>query len=211
MKKLIIIGAGGFGRELLQWCKDINRRIPTWIIKGFIDDNLHALSGYECDYTVIGSISEWIPADDEVFAIGIAAPETKRKVVEGLLSKGAVFTSVVHPTACVGDFSTIGNGVILYPSSRVTVNAYVGNYVVILDQTVIGHDASVGDYTTICGSSSINGHVSIGNEVFIGSHAAIVPEKRIGNNAYVGAGSVVVSNVKESVKVFGVPARRMML
>lgn len=211
MKKIIIVGAGGFGRELLQWCKDINSKEPTWIIKGFIDDNPDSLVGIECDYDIIGSIADWQPKHDQVFAIGIAEPSEKKKVVELLVSRGAEFVPVIHPTASIGSFSSIGAGVVLYPSSRVTVNAYIGDYVVILDQTVVGHDATIGEYSTICGSCGINGQVSIGKEVFIGSHSTIVPKMRIGNKTYIGAGSVVVSNIKDGVKVFGVPARRILL
>jgi len=60
MKEIIIVGASGFGRELLQWIKDINKIENRWIIKGFIDDNLSALDNYKCDYKVIGKVREWI-------------------------------------------------------------------------------------------------------------------------------------------------------
>ncbi len=79
MKDLIIVGAGGFGRELLQWCKDINKQQPTWKLKGFIDDNSKALDGYECDYNVIGSIKDWKPSDNEEFALAVAEPHLKEK------------------------------------------------------------------------------------------------------------------------------------
>ena len=61
MKKIIIVGAGGFGRELLQWIKDINAQSKSggvWEIVGFIDDDLHALDGVEVDYPIVGSIRE---------------------------------------------------------------------------------------------------------------------------------------------------------
>lgn len=69
MKDLIIVGAGGFGRELLQWCKEINAVEPKWNIKGFIDDNQAALDGYECDCGVIGTISDWAPDENEEYEL----------------------------------------------------------------------------------------------------------------------------------------------
>ena len=75
MKQLIIVGAGGFGRELLQWCKDVQSVKKEWDIAGFIDDNTKALDGYKCDHKIIGTISEWIPEEDKVFAIAIADPK----------------------------------------------------------------------------------------------------------------------------------------
>ena len=58
MKDIIILGANGFGREVLQWIKDINAVKPTWNIKGFLDDNLNALEGYPCDYRLLGTIKD---------------------------------------------------------------------------------------------------------------------------------------------------------
>jgi len=210
MDKLIIVGAGGFGRELLQWCKDINKIKPTWAIQGFLDDDLDALAEYPCDYKVIGRISDWNPAPDERFVIAIADPQTKKRIVESMVSKGAEFVSVIHPTAMIGEFNQIGKGIVMYPYARITVNAVVGDYVTILDQTVIGHDAYIGNYTTMYGSVGINGHVQIGDCVVIGSHATTVPSVKVGNNSYVGAGGVVVSDIREGVKVVGVPAKRIL-
>lgn len=85
MKDLIIVGAGGFGRELLQWCKEINAVEPRWNIKGFIDDNRAALDGYECDFGVIGAISDWVPDENEEFVVALGFPAVKRRVIESLV------------------------------------------------------------------------------------------------------------------------------
>lgn len=211
MKDLIIVGASGCGREVLQWCKEINAASPTWNIKGFIDDNPDALKDCECDYAVLGSIAEWQPAESEVFAIGIASPAVKEKVVTSLVGRGAVFTSVIHPDAKIGSFNRIGCGVVLYPDCRVTVNASVGDYCIILNGTTVGHDAVIGDYTSICGGCAINGHVEVGKNVFISSHVTTVPGVKIGDDAFVGAGSAVLTRVRRGSRVFGVPAKKFEL
>jgi len=90
MKDLIIVGASGFGREVLQWAKDVNKITPVWNIRGFIDDNLNALDGYKCDYKVLGRIHDWELSDNEVYTCAIAIPSTKEKLVTLLRSKGAV-------------------------------------------------------------------------------------------------------------------------
>lgn len=208
MKEIIIVGAGGFGRELLQWIKDINKVDCKWRIKGFIDDNLKALEGYECDYSVIGKISDWQPSENEVFACAIAEPKTKERVVTILRERGAIFEKVIHPTAIIGSFNKIGEGFVAYPNSVITVNAKIGGYVTLLI-SAIGHDAVVGDFTTISSYCDITGGVKIGKRVFLGSHVTIVPQRKIGDNAYLGAGSVVVANIKENKKVMGNPARKI--
>lgn len=206
MKDIIIVGAGGFGRELLQWIKDINMIKSKWKIKGFIDDNLNALNGYECDYKIIGKISQWKPNKNEVFACAIADPKTKEKVTTLLKEKDAVFEKIIHPTALIGSFNKIGEGFIAYPHSGINVNTKIGDFVTLLSSGV-GHDVKIGNYTTISSYCDITGHVEIGSKVFIGSHATIIPNCIIGNNVYIGAGSVVIRNVKENKKVFGNPAR----
>lgn len=211
MKKLVIVGAGGFGRELLQWCKDINAIEKKWEIWGFLDDNMDALAGCPCDVKVIGAIEEWQPKEDEVFALAIADPDTKARVTQKLEKRGAVFVPVVHPTAHIGEFNRIGKGVVMYPNAGVTVNVGIGDFVTILDNTSIGHDAMLGDFTTVCASCGINGRVEVGSRTFVGCNVSTIPGVKIGGGCLVGAGSVVVSNIRDKMHVFGNPAKRMAL
>ena len=210
MQDLIIVGASGLGREVLQWTKDINKVNPAWNILGFIDDNTDALDGIECDYGIIGTIRDWQPKENEHFVMAIAKPEWKAKISQFLEAKGAQFVPIIHPTAIISDYTKIGKGIVVYPYAKINVNSIVGDFVTLLGST-IGHDATVGDYTTICGTCNINGHAVIGNNVFIGSHAVVAPGKRVGDSSYVGNGSVVISNIKAGYTVFGNPAKRIQL
>jgi len=209
MKDLIIVGAGGFGRELLQWVKDINSINKKWMIKGFIDDNPSALAGLECDYAVIGSIKDWQPNNNEVFACAIAKPSIKEKVVTSLKLKGASFDSIIHPTSVIGDHNKIGEGLVAYPNSFISTNTTIGDFVTLLCSS-IGHDAEVADYSTISSFCDITGGVNIGRRVFLGSHVTIIPGRKIGEDAFLGAGSVVVTHVKEKTKVMGNPAKKIL-
>lgn len=209
MKDLIIVGASGFGREVLQVCQIINKVSQRWNIKGFLDDNLKALDGYPCDYKVIGTIKDWQPKDNEEFVVSLAFPKTKKKVVESLLERHANIVSAIHPNVFVGDTSKVGKGVILFSGVGLTSNAIAGDYVIMLGGSYLGHDSSVGDYSTICAQCGINGHVQIGKEVFIGNHVCIAPSKIVGDGANIGIGSVVITNVKPGTSVFGNPARKV--
>ncbi len=205
MKELIIVGASGYGREVLQWCKEINKKNPTWIIKGFIDDNPMALEKYECDYLVIGSIQDWMPGENEMFALALANPVIKEKVVSLLKGKGAIFTSVIHPEAIISDFVSLGEGIVMYPGAGLSPNTKVGDFVTLISGA--GHDAVIEDYATISGLCDICGHVHIGKGAYIGSHSTVIPNKIVGAGAYVGAGSIVIRSVAPGKKVFGNPAR----
>ena len=206
MNDLLIIGAGGFGREVLQWVKDINKIKPTWNIVGFIDDNVNALEKLECDYKVVGTIKDWEPKENERFIMAIAHPKTKQEIAKSMKSKGAIFTSLIHPTAFISDVAKIGEGLVMYPHSLITVNTKIGDFVTMLSFDEVGHDAVIGNYCTISSYCDITGGVKLGERVFLGSHTTIIPKRRIGDDVYIGAGSVVISNLKSSIHVFGNPA-----
>jgi sugar O-acyltransferase (sialic acid O-acetyltransferase NeuD family) len=208
MKNLVIVGASGFGREILQWVKDCNENGQSWKVKGFIDDNAQALDSIHCDKEIIGSIKSYEVQEDDYFAIAIAIPRTKKTVIELLSARGAKFATIIHPSAIIGEYCTLGEGLIVTPRAKISPNVTIGNFVTILGSG-IGHDAVISDYCTITGNCSINGHVELGEGAFIGSNACIAPGKRIGAWAYVGMGSMVISNVKPGTKVMGNPAKKI--
>ena len=206
MKKIYILGAGGFGRELLWWIKDINKVRPTWEIAGFLDDDPNALDGVECDCKVVGSIKDWIPKSDEVFALAIGSPSLKRKIVSVMKSKGAEFATVIHPTAMVSEFAHYGEGFIMFPYSKLSCNSTAGDFVTLL-ATPIGHDTYIGDYSVISGGCNIVRNVKIGKDVFVAAGVCIAQDVQIGNGSFLGLGSVVLEDVPPCASVFGNPAR----
>lgn len=207
MRKIIIAGAGGFGREILQLIKDINTFTLTWEIAGFINDIPDALDGYECSHSIIGTIQDWQPLEDEVFVCAIGNPVGRKSVVEKLKSKGASFVSLVHPTAIIGSYNAIGEGLIMYPYSKINVNCIIGSFVSIASSTNIGHDVVVGDFCAINAGSVLTGHVKLGNKVFMGTNSTIIPHVVIGDDVFIGAGSVVVSSINPGLRIMGNPAR----
>lgn len=206
MNKIIIVGAGGFGRELLQWIKDINAVKPTWEIAGFIDDDLQALDGVETDTKIIGTIKDWQPKEDEEFALAMGSPALKRKIVEILKARGAKFATIIHPTALLSPFAHYGEGFVMFPYSKLSCNSTVGDFVTLLS-TPIGHDNVIGEYTVISGGCNIVRNVKIGKDVFLAAGVCIAQDVIIGDGAYLGLGSVVLKDVEAGKKVFGNPAR----
>jgi len=206
MKDLIIVGAGSFAREVLLLVKRINEREKKWNILGFIDDNNRALDGIKCDYSIIGSICNWTPQGNEVFACGISNPKAKEHVVNKLKSKNAVFETLVAPHARLGDFVDIGEGVVVLGDS-IGSCAVLGNFVSIMG-SMIGQDSVIGDYSTTTGYANI-ASAKLGKRVFVGSHAVVLNRLSVGDDAVIGAGSIVIRNVKAGTTVFGSPAKRI--
>lgn len=211
MKKLIIVGAGAMAREILWIVKEINAVTPTWDVQGFLDyyEDGRSLKGFDCTHKVIGQIATWQPKDDEWFAMGIQDSKYKRDAVNILKPKGAKFTSLIHPTCCIADSASYGEGFVLYAYCRLGPNCSIGDFVA--SQSNIPHDCIVGDYSKISGYTAIGGGVVIGQDVFIAASVSIVPHVKIGDNSQCGIGSVIISNVKSGTKVFGNPAKRMEL
>lgn len=212
MKDLIIIGAGGYGREVLQLALDIQEQRPEtdWRVKGFITDIPGDFAEKDTlGYEIIGDITNHVVQANAVYAFAIADIPFKKKVTERFLAQGAEFATLIHPGAIISRTAKIGLGSIIYPRAVVTADANVGKFVRIGGGTTVGHDVVIGDYTVINGICGINGYVNIGQEVFVGSHAVICPHAKVGNSARVGAGSVVLHNVKPGITVFGNPAKKM--
>ena len=207
-KRLIVVGAGGCGREIMQWAFDVAAcgQAP-WHPYGFIDDNPQVLEGKSSVAPYLGTIQGWQPHPEELFVMGIADPKIKRRLVALLQSRGARFTGLVHPSALVAATATVGQGVVLCPYGVISANSTVGDFVLVNIYSCICHDAQVGDYSTISNHCDLTGGVTLGAEVFVGSHSSIIPGITVGAGAYLGAGSVVVRPVPAGAKVVGVPAR----
>ncbi len=208
MKDVIIVGAGGFGREALYLLKQVTAYYnKPWKVKGFIDDNMDALNNVRCDYKVIGTIRDWEVSSDEVFVMGISSPKVKEQVANILKGRGARFLTLVHPMALISEYVQMGEGCIVGGRSVVGDCAVVGDFVN-LAGCMVGQDAKIGDYSTVTGFANVT-TAQIGRRVFVGSHAVVLNGRKVGDDAFVCAGSIVFSNVKSGVKVIGNPAKRM--
>lgn len=210
MKKLLIIGAGGFGREVLQYALDIQESVqtPVWEVFGFLDDNLTALEGYDCGYGVKETISDHRVNDQYVYICAIGDVKTKLSICRSFAEKGAHFINLVHPTALIGRTCAMGHGNIVCPYAALTADVRIGDYVILNQRSGCGHDAVLGDGCTLSAFCDVTGFATLGEGVFMGSHAVICPGVKVGAYAKIGAGSIVLRHVKDDTLVFGVPAKR---
>lgn len=204
MKDLIIVGAGGFGREALYIALEINKVKQQWNIVGFIDDNPKALDKVPCDYKILGSIKDWIPKENEVFALGLASPKAKELVSDILKARGAKFVTLIAPHSIIQPFTTYGEGCVI--NGNIGDNVSIGNFVHIAG-SMIGQDSIIDDYSTTTGFVNI-ASAKIGKRVFIGSNSVVLNHLTVGDDAFICAGSMVFSNIKAGKKVWGNPAKK---
>lgn len=208
MKQLVIIGAGGFGREVLQWARGCPAFRQEWEIAGFLDDNPVVLQSYpEVKLPVLGSTSGYEPQPDDVFICAMGKPGLRSIMWERISSKGGQFTRLVHESCIVGRNVDLGDGVILCPRVSLTCDISIGRNTALNLLTSVGHDARIGEHCQLSSYCDITGFVEIGDQVMLGSRTSIIPGRWVGNRTVVGAGSVVVTNVPDDVTVFGNPAK----
>lgn len=207
MTPVYIVGAGGFGREVLQWASDHPDNGVRWRIAGFIDDNLGALAKFDIATPVVGPITGHVPDPDARYLCGLGLPPAKRAVCSRLSEAGAKFLTLVHPRAYVGSRIVLGEGCVICPGAVLSCDIRLGRFVTINLGATVGHDADIGDYSALSALCDVTGFVHVGTDCFIGSRAGIVPHKRIGSRVHVGAGSTVINDIPDDTKVFGIPAR----
>ena len=207
MSELVIVGAGGHGRETLDIVEAINAVEPTWAFAGFVDDGEVIADRLDRrDASLLGTTK--ILADtDPRYVIGIGSPAVRAKLDEQLTAWGRTAATLIHPAATVASDNRISDGVLLAAGARVTTNVTLGRHVHLNVNAVVSHDCVVGDYTTLSPGALVNGDVRLAEGVFLGTGAIITPGITIGDHAVIGAGAVVVRDVPPGVTVRGVPAR----
>jgi sugar O-acyltransferase (sialic acid O-acetyltransferase NeuD family) len=205
MTRLVIAAAGGFGRELAAYARDAGFEVT-----GFVDDDESAageLEGADREAGLRGPISGYEREGDEQVAIGIGHAETRLKVAEALIGRGARLATVVHPTAWIAPTATVGEGVAIAPFVCIGPSVTVGELTLLNTYASLGHDAVVGRGCVFSSYAVATGHTTLEDQVFLGTHAVIAPGQRIGARARISAGAVAFHDVPAGWLAAGNPAR----
>ena len=208
MKHLIVIGAGGMGRTMFDLTRESYGYETEFVIKGFIDDNLEALTGFENYPPVIGTIADYMPCENDVFVCSIGG-RSRKTCIETLLAKGAEFIPLIHRTARIGTNVRMGKGNLIGAFTTVAADACLGDYNFIQSLTIIGHDVKIGDWNRIDSQVMMVGATTIGNRNMIHTGAMINHNVHIGDDCTVGACSFVTMDVESGSTLFSSPARRL--
>lgn len=204
--RILIVGGGGFGREVLHWARAAWGRDAAKIA-GFLSADPHLLDAHGPSPPVLGDPRDFVPLPGDGLVLAIGIPRTRRAVAEALLAKGATFLSVVHPTAVVAPTATIGPGSIVCPHAVVSDSARLGACVLVNYHASLAHDAGAGDFAVLSPCAALAGGAAIGADAFLGLHASVGPGVTVGARSKVSANSCALFDVPADSLVHGVPGR----
>ncbi len=207
----IILGAGGFGREVLWLIRSLGASpADTELdVVGFVDDDPAKAGLTVCDVPVLGGTRALREEFDHLYlcVCGHGDPAVKRELVETTRDYVKGFPVVAHPSVKQSEYVAIGAGSILTANCVLTTQITLGEFVTVNLACTIGHDVEIGDYVTLAPGVHVSGNVRIGEGVKIGTGAVLLPSVAIGPDTIVGAGAVVTKDLPSGVVAVGVPAR----
>ena len=207
MRHLIILGAGGMGRQVLSFAKSCKGYGKEYDIKGFLDDNLDAMKDFPDYPPVLGTIDNYQIEADDVFFNSIGDIKAKKLCIQKILDRGGDFLTLIHPTAQVSPDTRIGKGCMLGSYVGIGVETTIGDFCLLQSKCTIGHDVIVGDFARIDCNVVLIAGVNVGKDVCVHTSSVVNHDVKLGDGSTVGAMSFVIKDVKPGQTVFGNPAK----
>lgn len=204
--KVLIIGAGGLGREVHQYAVDTLNEGAFEII-GYLDDSAEGFERSGQTLPVLGDVQSHVPTAEYRYLMAIGDPTVRSRVTQELLSRGAAFLAITHPMSYVAASAKIGAGCIVAPFATVGAGAIIKPFTHLHFYASAAHDTNVGPFASLSPYAVANGQSSIGECAFLGTRATINPAKKVGASAKVTAGSVVYRDVPPGSIADGNPAK----
>jgi sugar O-acyltransferase (sialic acid O-acetyltransferase NeuD family) len=207
-QRILIVGAGGFGREMLQWARD------AWPdqadrLAGFLSNDPGKLEGFGCTLPILASPDAFAPTTGDYMVLAIGIPGVRRMVAEDLLARGGRFLTLIHPTAVIADSAVIEAGAVICPYVIVSDAARVGRGTLLNYHASMAHDSVSGDFAVLSPYATLGGGAHAQEESFLGLHATLGPGTSLGARAKIAAQSVLLHDAPAESLAFGVPAKIM--
>lgn len=205
---MLIIGAKGFAKEVLEVCRQ-NNELGSLC---FYDDvNKEFTSKLFGQFAVLKNIEEarnYFKTVDSRFTIGIGKPLLRKMLCEKFEKHGGKLTSTISRKADIGSYDIeIGDGANILDGVKISNSVKIGIAPIIYYNSIIAHDCLIGDYVEISPGATLLGRAEVGNNVQVGAGSIILPDLKVGSNTIIGAGSVVTKSIPDNCTVVGVPAK----
>lgn len=200
MKDLIIIGAGGFSKSIIDALDNTKYRLV-----GFIDSYK---KGKHQNFPILENSLEKLKNKEKyVYFIGIGEPKTRKYFFNLLEKYNLNIINIIDSTAIVSKNTTLGKGIFIGKLVVVNSDAIIEDNVVLNTRALIEHGNKIGKHSNISTNTVLNGDVKVGEETFVGSCTVVNGQIKIGNNSIIGSGSVVIRDIESGVIVAGSPTK----
>ena len=207
-EKLVIIGAGGSGKDILATLLRCNKISQKYKILGFLDDD-ESLIGTEINgFLVIGNL-DWLSEQSSVIKCVITNGFSKirKKIVKKIEKFNVTFPTILDPSVILANDVKIGKGTIIQAGTIINPDTIIGDYTFINIHCTIGHDCKIQNYVTIAPGVHINGNNLIGENSEIGSGCVTVQNITIEKKCTLAAGTVLIKNIPGTSTVVGNPGK----
>jgi sugar O-acyltransferase (sialic acid O-acetyltransferase NeuD family) len=209
-QRLVVIGAGGFAREVKWLIKEINQADEKYQFLGYVVSDSGRLGDLDSKAEVLGDLSWLEHGDTDGLVIGIGTPEARFQVGCELQKKfpSLNWPALVHPSVRMDwETANLGPGVILCAGTIGTVNITIRDFAMVNLACTLGHECRIGMGSVLNPTVNISGGVVIGDRVLIGTGAQVLQYLKVGDNTIVGAGAVVSRDLPPNVIAVGMPAK----
>lgn len=209
MKKIAIVGAGDFGREIANVVYRINssKENNEWELVGFFDDDPSFHSKTIDGYPVLGTIEDLNHSNEELYIIcSLGVAQTRIKVINKIANNKIKYATLIDPDARIYEGASVGEGSVICGGSILAINTHLGRHVIVNLNCTLGHDDIVEDYCVVNPGVNVSGKVVIKEGCDLGTGSKIIQGLTIGENTTIGAGAVVVKDIPENCVAVGTPA-----
>ncbi|MCX2432359.1 NeuD/PglB/VioB family sugar acetyltransferase [Pedobacter sp. GR22-10] len=203
---MLIIGAGGFAKEILE--DIIGRNVNISFYDDVSDDDSVFPRNRFSTLKTIEAAKSYFETYGYEFTIGIGNPLLRFKMFEKFDSIGGQFSSTISSLAKIGSFDIeIGIGSNILANCTISSSVKIGHGCIIYYGAIITHDCIIGKFVEISPGAVLLGKVQVGAFSQIGSGAIVLPNIKVGKNSIIGAGAVVTKDVPDNKVVAGIPAK----
>ncbi|RYU81631.1 acetyltransferase [Hymenobacter persicinus] len=212
LRPLVIVGAGGLGREVRTLLEQLNDQQPTWELRGFYDDVPPAAPDL-LRLPYLGTIDELNAAAEPVsVAVAVGNSHARAAVVGRLTSPHLSFPVLIHPSVARAPYQhlQLGAGCIITQGCILTTDIRLGRHVLLNLGCTIGHDAVLEDFCSLMPHANIGGEAHLETAVYLGTNATVINRVRVGARTIIGAGAVAVRDLPAGCTAVGVPAKPIM-
>lgn len=209
-QRLVVLGAGGYAREVLEIVDALNARRRCLQVVGVVaatgDQTSQQLDARGVRVLGDDSVLDEIDAS---YVIAIGSADIRRRLDKVASAHGLNAATLVHPAATVGASVQLGPGSVVAAGARLTDNITLGRHTHVNLNATIGHDCVLGDYVTVGPLAAVSGACVIEDRVTVGTGAVVIQQRRVGAGSTVGAGSALLCDIGPDLTAIGNPARAL--